>query len=922
METLQLTVNEIKRVYNGPNDTVLLSYLRDQLGLMGSKNGCGTGHCGACMVIVDGKAKRACLVRMKQLQGAVVETIENLSREGNLHPLQAAFVNHGAVQCGFCTPGMIMSAKALLDNTINPSDDDIRKALKFNICRCTGYVTIAEAVKDAAKVLREGNVLKIQNEWNGIGTPVIRQEAIDKVQGKPLYTEDLPVNNALHGELLLSDFAHAEVISVHTRKAEALPGVAAVLTAKDIPGSNTVGIITKSQPVLALEKVRYSGDAVALVIADTPEIAREALTYIEVTYRELPVVMDMVTAAENSVHIHNDGNILSKLHIKRGDISEGFRLSDVIIEEEITVPMIEHAYLEPDAVYAVPEEDGVITVYTQSQSSFSYREEIAENLSLPLDRIRVVTRTTGGAFGGREEPTIQVHAALGALITGKPVHMVMSRKDVLLRTSKRHAEILQYKIGASRKGKIQAFQANIIADTGAYPSAGEAVILRSVLFAPGPYQIPNADIQGVAVFTNRTPAGAMRGFGSNQPAVASEIIMDMLAEKLKIDPIELRMINGLESGAHTVGGQVLDTSVGLKESLEAVRAKLADEKIPTSSGSRRVGIGIASAMKNVGLGSGMDDSASAIAELTHEGIVIKVSSVDSGQGSDTVVRSIAAEVLHMHPGNIKLVTNDTAVTLDGGVTTASRQTFVTGNAVYFAAVGLKNQILDIVSKIDDIPIEKLELRESNILESKTGAVLNTLQKICKKSGVLSETNTYTAPVTVPVSEITDNLNRDDESFRLHFSYCYGTQAAIVAVDIDSGKVEVLKVIAAHDAGKAVNPAGARGQIEGGIMMGIGYALTEEFLMDETSLITNTLKKTGVPGIDMMPEIDSHLIENLHPLGPFGAKGMGELPMLPTTPAVINAIYDAVGVRVTHLPAKPGTLKALLEQQKTEKEAAK
>ncbi|NQT60204.1 MAG: molybdopterin-dependent oxidoreductase [Bacteroidetes bacterium] len=917
MEIIQLTVNDIQRVYEGPKDTVLLTYLREHLGLMGSKNGCGAGHCGACMIIVDGKAKRACLVRMKQLQGSDVETIENLSKQGTLHPLQAAFVNHGAVQCGFCTPGMIMSAKALLDNNLNPGDDDIRKALKFNICRCTGYVTIAAAIRDAAKVLREGKTLKIQNEWNGIGTPTIRQEAIDKVKGKPLYTEDFPVKGALHGELLLSRFAHAEVVSIKTDKAVALSGVAAVLTAKDIPGSNAVGIITKKQPVLAQEKVRYLGDAVALVIAETPDIAQEALNYIEVTYRELPVVMNMLTAAEDAVHIHQEGNVLSKLHIQRGDINEGFRLSDVIVEEEITVPMIEHSYLEPDAVYAVPEEDDVITVYTQSQSSFSYREEIAENLSLPLDRIRVVTRTTGGAFGGREEPTIQVHAALGALVTGKPVHMVMTRKDVLLRTSKRHGEILQYKIGASSDGRIQAFQANIIADTGAYPSAGEAVILRSVLFAPGPYKIPNADIQGIAVYTNRTPAGAMRGFGSNQPAVASEIMMDMLAEKLNMDPIELRMINGLEPGAHTVGGQVLDSSVGLKESLEAVREKLADELIPSSSGSRRIGIGIASAMKNVGLGSGMDDSAGAIAELTHEGIVIKVSSVDSGQGSDTVVRSIAAEVLNIHPGSIKLITNDTALTLDCGVTTASRQTFVTGNAVKYAAAGLKNQILGIAAKEHGTPVEKLEIRESNILESQTGTVLNTLHEIFMKSGVLSETNTYTAPVTVPVSEITDNINRDDESFRLHFSYCYGTQAAIVAVDTDSGKVEVLKVIAAHDAGKAVNPAGARGQIEGGIMMGIGYALTEEFLMDETALITNTFKKTGVPGIDMMPEIDSLLIENQHPLGPFGAKGMGELPMLPTTPAVINAIYHAIGVRVTHLPAKPDTLTALLKQQKNE-----
>ncbi|MFA7671718.1 MAG: molybdopterin cofactor-binding domain-containing protein, partial [Sphaerochaetaceae bacterium] len=634
------------------------------------------------------------------------------------------------------------------------------------------------------------------------------------------------------------------------------------------------------------------------------ESAENAAELVKVEYERLKPIFTMEEAKdEKGVFIHDKTNVLSELHISRGDIEKGFKEADVIVQNTITLPAIEHAYLEPDSVYAHIQDDGLLAVYTQSQSSFSFRDEIAANLALPADKIRVVTKATGGAFGGREEPTIQVHAALGALVTKQPVRMVMSRYDVMLRTSKRHAEILKYKLGAKKNGKFTAFQADILADTGAYPSAGEAVILRSVLFSSGPYEIENADVHGLCVYTNTTPAGAMRGFGSNQPAVASEIIIDMLAEKLNIDPFEIRMINALDVDKKTIGGQYLTASIGVKESLLEVQKALAKEKLPKLE-NYKVGIGIASAMKNVGLGSGMIDSAGAGAVLGKENLILKVASVDSGQGSDTVVRQVAAEILKVNPYTIELIANDTLLNLDGGVTTASRQTYVTGNAVKQASILLKEKILDKAASLLKIETKELDFSDYKIKRSGLDETLLTTKELFNAFGEIETSYIYTAPNTTPVSRYTDNPTLLDEEFRLHFSYCFGTQAAIVAVNPTNGDVKVLKVIAAHDTGKVINLHGVEGQIEGGIVMGMGYALSEKYVMDATGVLTDTLRKIGVPTIDQTPEMETILIENEQPGGPFGAKGLGELSMIPTTPAIINGIYDALKIRINDLPATP------------------
>jgi len=900
-----IEINDKTYIYSSNLEMTLLDYLREELSLMGSKNGCGNGQCGACTVIVDGKAKKSCILKMNKLNNCVVQTIEGLSKDGKLHPLQIAFLNCGAVQCSFCTPGIIMSAKALLDDNLNPSRTDINKALSNNICRCTGYNTIIEAVNMAAKSIRENYELKLNIDKSGFNEEVIRKDGILKVMGKPIFSDDLPIKDSLYGELVLSEYAHANIISIDVSEAIKFKNVIKVLTYKDVPGDNVFGIISKKQPVFAFDKVRFLGDTIALVLASDKKSAIEASKLVKIKYQELEPIFDMKCSEHSNIKLFDDGNVLKKLSINKGDITKGFEESDVIVEDTITLPAIDHAYLEPDSVYSYYDENNLLTISTQSQSSFDFRESIAKNLNIDVNKIRVITNATGGAFGGREEPTVQIHAALATYLTKRPVHITMNRYDVLLRTIKRHGEILHYKYGAKKNGKIVAFEADILADTGAYPSAGEAVILRSVLFSSGPYEIENVKVCGTAVYTNSVPAGAMRGFGSNQPAIASEILIDELAIKLQIDPIEIRKINALKVGSKTIGGQILQDSVGLNISLDIVKKMVENYQKPILE-NKKIGIGIASAMKNVGLGSAMVDSAAVIAEFIDDHLLLKISSVDSGQGSDTVARQIGATEFGCNANDIELIANDTLLTLDSGVTTASRQTYVTGNAIIKAVSNLKNEIIARIKLLNNYNNSKEFVFKDNHLFIDNEQISYKL--LFKLIGKVVAEGHYIAPKTVPLQEDTNNPNDLIDDYNLHFAYDFGTQAAVVAVDKITNEVEVLKVFAAHDVGKIINKLGIKGQIEGGIVMGLGYALSEEFIINEKGIITNSFKKIGVPLIKDAPEIKFQLIENSTKNGPYGAKGIGEITMVPTTPAIINAIYDATGIRITNLPAKSNKLK--------------
>ncbi|WP_028308611.1 molybdopterin-dependent oxidoreductase [Desulfitibacter alkalitolerans] len=917
--TISFGINGKRYDIHKPGDITLLKYLRDYQGLLGAKNGCNQGHCGTCTVIVDGKAKRACLIKLSKLDGANIETIEGLSKDGKLHPIQDAFVKEGAVQCGFCTPGMVMAAKALLDANLNPSDEEIKEALKFNICRCTGYAAIIRAVKKAAAViygsLKES--LKTEITKTGIGESPVKKDAFAKVTGRPIFADDIYFKDMLHGKLLLSAYPFAKVNSIDAAGAFKQPGVVKVLTAMDIPGRNGFGLLNPHQPVFAQDVVRYMGDPVALILAETEEQAETALKYIKVDYEPLQGVFSPEEGMKSDAPlIHKDGNVMKHVKVRRGDVDRAFARADIIIEGTYTTPMVEHAYLEPESAVAWVEEDGTVVVMTASQGSYAFREMISSALDIAEEKVRVIYTPAGGAFGGKEEPTVQIHCALGAVYTGRPVKMTLTRQESLIMSTKRHWEKMYYRHGATRDGRVIAVEAKIIADAGAYESLSQPVVFRSAVVGAGPYDIPNVKIDSYGVYTNNPPGGAFRGFGSTQVAFGAEQQMDKIARCLDMDPFEIRKINGLKEGRATITGQVLKKDCAYLKTLEEVEKALArcKESLPKPGPGKRIGIGIASSYKNVGLGAGKRDRAGASIEIDSKGTVyLKVGATDMGQGSDTVLTQMASEVTGIPYEEFTVISNDTAQTIDGGVTTASRQTYISGHAVAGAARELRKIISDLL--IDTVGLRERDYEFSNdgvILKKKGKFNANVENNFITYKGLyamaaenkvnLKAEYIYTAPTTYSLRERADHQAKVPlEKYNIHFAYCFNTQAAIVEVDEKTGEVKVLKIIAAQDLGRAIHPQNCHCQLEGAIVMGIGYGLSEEFKLVDGKMVTDNLAKLKLPKSIHVPEMETILVEEESD-GPFGAKGMGEVPINSTAPAIISAIYDATGVRVENLPA--------------------
>lgn len=926
LETIRLNVNGQEIEARVDPEMTLLTFLREDRGLTGAKDGCSEGTCGACMVLVDGRARQACVQRMKRMQGCSIETIESLSDGDLLHPLQFAMVREGAIQCGFCTPGLVLAGKALLDKNPDPSREEIRKALRRNLCRCTGYRPIIAAVQEAARLLREG-VTEVPAgqlypaDDQVVGKAVARVDGVDKVTGRLEYSADLNVEGMLHTKVLRAAYPHALLQGVDTAAAQTAPGVVTVLTAEDVPGRNGFGIIRKDQPALAEDRVRYLGEVVAAVYAETEAEAEAALELIQVEYEPLPVIENPQQAlAEGAVAIHEDGNLTCHIPIRKGDVDKGFAAADVIVEGEYYTPAVEHAYLEPEAGLAVPGGDGSVTVYVGSQSSIHDQEDVAATLDLPLEKIRVVHMPMGGGFGGKEDITVQIIAALGAVKTGRPVKFVWTREESLLASGKRHAEWLRYRTGATRDGKLVAAEVEIYGDGGAYASATDAVLFRSAAFSCGPYNVPNARVDVYGAFTNNPHGSAFRGFGNPQATFAAEIQMDRLAEALGIDPVAFRLKNILDAGDMTVTGHILQHSVGARATLEAVRDAVAGSEIPDPPPGKRIGVGYAASYKNVGLGSGMEDGAGAHLILQPDGdLLLRQGAMDMGQGSDTAMVQIAAQTLGIPLNRVRLHVGDTAQDPSGWMTTASRQTFVTGNAVYQAAKGLQSDLCATVAKELDLPAGAVMLSGGAFYLVDGGERLRLLDEVAAQAAATGKTFEreafYIAPRTYPIPDYVDSKpgpEQDPEETQLHFAYSFAAQAVIVAVDAETDKVEVLKVISASDVGEPINPQGIKGQIEGGIVMGMGYGLSEEYRLDAGRPVTDSYGRLGLPRITDTPEMVSISISNTHPEGPYGAKGMGELPMSPTAAAIANAVYDATGVRVQSLPISPDKIAAARE----------
>lgn len=922
---VELTVNGRKTTARVNPEMNLLRYLRGELGLTGTKNGCSSGHCGTCTVILNGKAVRSCLVRMdsKQVQGAEIETIEGLAEERELHPLQAAFVEQGALQCGFCTPGMIMSAKALLAENPRPSAEEIQSWLTRhrNICRCTGYVPIVRAVQDAAERMAAGQGFVDCADLLSADTadsPRLRRDAIAQVQGRTLYSDDLVAEGMLYGKILWSEHPHAEIRGIDCEQARSMEGVAAVVTAKDIPGENIAGIMQLDQPAIAEQKVRFIGDPVAAVFAVTPEIAAAALEEIRVDYRILDAVFSPEQATRSgAARVHEKGNLLHEAEIVRGDTQKALEGCAVVVEHDFTTPAIEHAFLEPEAGIGIPTPDGGLTLEMGTQCAFDDRSQLARILALPEEKIRIVQQPMGGAFGAKEDILIYQFLALGALACKRPVKITLSREESLRTHPKRHPAHMHYKVGADAEGKLLATEVEITLDGGAYASLSVDVLENCLVFGCGPYHVPDVKMVGRVWYTNNVPSGAMRGFGVMQVAFAFESCLDEIARRLGIDPFKIRECNALIAGIPTIADHVLEEGVpGIKQTIRAAREAFQSLEIPTARSGKRIGIGVASAVKNIGFGHGAKESAGAIVELDPQGnLDILVSQHEYGQGSRAGLARLAVETLGVSASRIEISWTDTALTPPTGPTTASRQTFMTGNALLEACRQLKTDLAARANrKVDgEVKPENILIDGSSLVDRDSGQKIPLPELLDDPNRSLRSEYRYYTPETAPLLEQESSRwgRKDFTSRPTHWCYTYGTHVAVVEVDEGTGEVKVLTVIAAHDVGKIINSGAVRGQVEGGVMMGVGYALSEQYLLERGINLTDNLLKCGLPTADRTPEILPVLIEVPHPEGPLGLKGLAEGPSLPTAPAICNAIFDAVGVRIFDLPALPERVKSRL-----------
>ncbi|MEN6524649.1 MAG: molybdopterin cofactor-binding domain-containing protein [Anaerolineaceae bacterium] len=893
---------------------MLADVLRERLGLIGTKIGCNEAECGACTVIINGKPILSCTYPAVRANGKTILTIEGLAKETEegicLHPLQEAFIKHGAVQCGFCIPGQIMTSYALLQENPSPSDEEIRYALKDTLCRCGSYPSIERAIHSAEEAMRTGKSVispKVDDSIrakNIIGHSHVRPEAMDKVTGKALYTDDLKFPGMLIGVTKRSGVPHGIITKLNVDAARKVPGVVVVLTAEDIPGQINHGLVIQDWPTLVGigQKVRYVGDAIAIVAAETKEAAEEALDKIEVDYQLLPVITSAVQANEPGVEkIHESGNLLKHIKVRKGDIEKGFEESDVIIERTFHTGIVDHAFIEPECSIARVTEDGRIEVYVGSQIPYQDRSQIAAVMNMPEDRIRVKGMMIGGGFGGKEDIMGQIHAALLAWKTKRPVKILYDRHESLVVHPKRHATQITVKMGAKRDGTLVAVKTELYGDTGAYASLGEKVMTRATTHSTGPYTIPHVKADCFAMYTNNPPAGAFRGFGVLQSAFAIETTIDELAETLGIHPVEIRLKNALKVGSVTNTGQLLKDSVGLVECIDKTWAEMqrlgGDEpfkaKIDPQNPNLVRAWGLAVAFKNTGLGGGAPDKAGAEVELYPDGVVeVRTSSAELGQGLVTVLQLIAAEELGLKTKDVKVYLSDTDKTPDGGPTTASRQTYVTGNAVKGAATALRDAITSVLAEHFDIAPDKIKYIEGLAQVGEQNVTFGEIAHLMQHEGKsLIASYEYWAPKTMPLGEGGD----------MHFVYSYAAQAAEVEVNSITGEVKVLHVISANDVGTAINPLGLKGQVEGGVVMGLGNALTERFIVKDGYVITDRLAKYRIPSIAVTPEITSIIVEHPAGEGPFGAKGVGEVVSIPTTPAITNAIYNAVGIRVRSLP---------------------
>ncbi|MBC8336781.1 MAG: selenium-dependent xanthine dehydrogenase [Anaerolineales bacterium] len=847
---MKFFLNGQEKEFDGDPEVTLLTYLREHENITSVKDGCsGQASCGSCTVDIDGKSKLSCITPMKKIIDTNITTPDGLG-EYRREVFANAFAEKGGAQCGFCTPGIVMRANTLLNRISSPTEDDIKQALTPHICRCTGYTKVIDSVIYAAEAIREEKEIASPTSDGRLGSRHPKYEAQKLVLGDHKYTDDIRIEGMMHGALKFSDYPRAKILGIDTRAAEELAGVLRIFTADDVPGDRVIGLISQDWPLMIAigEITHYLGDVIAGVVAETEAIAREAVSKIKVEYEVLEVVSDMHKAMEpESPKVHESGNILAHPVYIRGDMEDAIAKSAYISKGIYETQRVEHAFMEVETAVAVPKDDGV-EVYSQSQGIYEDRTQIAKILALPEEKVRVILVANGGGFGGKEDLSVQGHAALMAKLLGLPVKVHLTRDESIIMHPKRHPVWMDYTLGCDKEGKLTFIKARFVGDTGAYASVGAKVLTRIASHATAAYHVPATDIEAFAVYTNNLPCGAMRGFGVNQATFGMESSVDDLCEQGGFDRWQFRYDNALMDGSMTATGQILAGGVGVRKALEAIK----DEFYKTKYA------GIACGLKNTGIGNGMPDESSALITIAGpEKIIIDHGWTEMGQGVNTIAAQVVCNETGIHPDLIEIRV-DTAAEQNAGMTTASRATSLLGNA-----------LLDACKKLNE------DLKH------------NTLADLVGNKYFGEWIVDWTTKGDAKVDKVVT-----------HYSYSYAAQ--LVSID-DDGQID--KVTAAHDAGKIFNPMLFEGQVEGAIHMGIGYAISEDLPMEGGYPLHTNFRKLGILRAKEMPPVEVIGVEVPDPLGPYGAKGVGEIGLVPTAAAVANALYQYDGERRTKFPMK-------------------
>ena len=832
----------------------LLRFLRDEMHLTSVKDGCSQGACGACTVLIDGETCKACVPQTDRLEGRSIITVDGLSKwESEVYTY--AYGEAGAVQCGFCIPGMVMCTKGLLDRNPDPTEEEIKYALRNNYCRCTGYVKIIAAVKLAAKIMRAGKIPAAgADDWL-LGSRVHRLDVEEKVLGYGKYPDDYYLDGMCYGTALRSKYPRARVLSIDTTAAKALPGVIDVFTAADIPGENKIGHLKHDQytmiPVGGL--THYLGDAIALVAAEDMETAEKAKKLIKVEYEVLPAVHNIQEAAAEDAPLVFDEettNVQAYKHVSRGNAEEAISKAAHVISHHFETPWTEHAFLEPECAVAYIDDDGDVMIISTDQSAYCTFHE--SSLMLGTDKVKCQNALVGGGFGGKEDMTVQHLAALITYLTRRPVKVRLTRAESLLIHPKRHHFEMDFTMGCDEEGHIMGVKAKVASDTGAFASLGGPVLERACTHAAGPYAYENFEIEGRAYYTNNPPAGAFRGFGVTQTCFATETLLNMMADEIGITPWEIRYRNAIRPGGVLPNGQIVDESTGLVETLEAVKEEY---EAALAAGKP---VGIACAMKNAGVGVGIPDWGR-VKLIVEEDAKLHIYSGASciGQGLGTVLVQMTVTNTDLTRDDIVYERSNTWIAPDSGTTSGSRQTMITGEACRRACEKLME------AKGSDKSLKDLIGQEFY-------------------GDYLAKTDPLGADVPNPVS---------------HVAYGYATQVCIL--NEKTGKID--RMIAAHDVGKAVNPLSCEGQIEGGVVMSIGYAVREKYPIDENCKPVEKYGSIGLFRAHEIPKIDAIVIDKPGLNVACGAIGIGEITSIPTAPAITDAYYRYDGSRRYVLP---------------------